>query len=193
MVTKLSQLVKCNNCNLEFFKFTSEMKRSKTGKHYCSRSCAASTNNLFIQRNKPLTYTCVECGVYYERDKKNRSNKICSSCKDSKGNFSKIKTENIKNQSIKEYCVSNEVHPSWKFARIRGLNRSWNKELTQYPCQVCGYNTHVELAHIKPLHSFSDETLLMDANDANNILVLCPNHHWEFDNGKLSLEEIPMR
>ena len=193
MVTKLSEPVKCNNCNLEFLKLNSEIKRSKTGKHYCSRSCSASTNNLFVQKNKPIIYMCVNCGKEYNRNKKNRSNKICLDCKESKGNFPTLITDTIKNQTIKEYCVSNEVHPSWRFARIRGLNRSWNKELTQYPCQVCGYNTHVELAHIKPLHSFSDETLLMDVNSSDNILVLCPNHHWEFDNGKLSLEDIPLR
>jgi hypothetical protein len=31
---------------------------------------------------------------------------------------------------------------------------------------------------------------LVQVNDPSNVLLLCPNHHWEFDNGKLSLDQI---
>jgi hypothetical protein len=193
MITNNQQLVKCNYCEKTFYKSLTEIKRSKTGKHYCSRSCSASKNNLFVQRNKPKEYKCVKCDKIYIRKYNNRSNKICLDCKEKNGNYQIIKTETIKNQTIKDYCVSNSVHPSWKFARIRGLNRSWNKELTQKSCQVCGYKTHVELAHIKALSSFEDDALLAEVNHYTNIVVLCPNHHWEFDNGILPLEKIPTR
>jgi hypothetical protein len=193
MVTKFLELVKCNNCTKDFYKSPTEIKRSKTGKHYCSRSCSASKNNLFVQKNKPIKFVCTQCNIIFTRNYKNRSNKICLQCKEQNGNYQNILTNTIKNQTIKEYCVSNNVHPSWRFARIRGLNRSWNKQLTNNPCQVCGYKTHVELAHIKPLHSFKEHSLLSEVNNPNNILVLCPNHHWEFDNGGLLLEQIPKR
>lgn len=39
------QTIKCNNCNVEFEKHPSEIKKSKSGNHFCSRSCAATYNN----------------------------------------------------------------------------------------------------------------------------------------------------
>jgi hypothetical protein len=71
--------------------------------------------------------------------------------------------------------------------------RTWNRDLTKLPCQVCGYSLHIELAHIKSVSSFDANTQLGIVNAPSNILVLCPNHHWEFDNGKLTLEQIPAR
>ena len=76
-------------------------------------------------------------------------------------------------------------HPSWVFSWVRGSNRIKNKKLREYPCQVCDYRVHVELAHIDAISSFPLETTLKAINKEENILVLCPNHHWEFDNGKL--------
>jgi predicted restriction endonuclease len=54
-------------------------------------------------------------------------------------------------------------------------------------CEVCGYNTHVEVCHIKSVSSFSDDTLITEINSIDNLVGLCPNHHWEFDNGKIKL------
>ena len=50
------------------------------------------------------------------------------------------------------------------------------------PCAKCGYDKHVELAHIKPISKFGDESKLSDVNSENNVIQLCPNCHWEFDN-----------
>lgn len=79
------------------------------------------------------------------------------------------------------------LHASSKFANIRGLNRSWNKDLLQLPCYNCGYSKHVELAHIKSLSSFPSTTTVGEVNHPANVVQLCPNCHWEFDNGLLTL------
>ena len=57
------------------------------------------------------------------------------------------------------------------------------KEYRGRKCQICNVNIReknggrfVEAAHIKPKKDGGDETL-------ENILVLCPNHHAEFDKG----------
>ena len=63
--------------------------------------------------------------------------------------------------------------------------RSLKKE-----CLVCKYSNHVEVAHVKAVSKFSDDTLVSEMNDLQNLMYLCPNHHWEYDNGKLSLEEL---
>lgn len=54
-------------------------------------------------------------------------------------------------------------------------------------CAVCGYGKHVEIAHIRPISDFPDSATIKEINDLNNVVGLCPNHHWEFDNGLLKL------
>lgn len=81
-------------------------------------------------------------------------------------------------------------HPSWFNSHVRLYNRSWNKELLSLPCQVCGYKKHIELAHIKAVSTFPVETAIATVNNPDNILVLCPNHHWEFDNELIDLVDI---
>lgn len=77
--------------------------------------------------------------------------------------------------------------------KIRHLNRQWNSYLTYGKCQVCSYNKHVELAHLKAVSQFDKKSLLKEVNNKDNILVLCPNCHYEYDNGLLSLEDIGIR
>ena len=40
----------------------------------------------------------------------------------------------------------------------------------------------IEVCHIKPIRQFSEDTLLSVINDKTNLLLLCPNCHWEYDN-----------
>jgi len=64
------------------------------------------------------------------------------------------------------------------------------KELYGYECQVCGTRLqatdgsgYAEVHHIKPLgdsHGGPDEP--------GNMLVLCPNHHADFDNGMIAID-----
>lgn len=49
-------------------------------------------------------------------------------------------------------------------------------------CNVCGYDKHVEVAHIRSISSFDDNILVKHVNDVSNMVYLCPNHHWELDN-----------
>jgi HNH endonuclease len=48
----------------------------------------------------------------------------------------------------------------------------------------CGYSKHVEICHIKEVKSFPDDAKIKEINDPSNLLYLCPNCHWEFDNSK---------
>ncbi len=77
--------------------------------------------------------------------------------------------------------------------KVRQLNRTWNRGLTSQPCQGCGYDKSVELAHLKAIKSFSKDSLIKDINHPDNILVLCSRCHTEYDNGQLALEDIPLR
>jgi len=52
-------------------------------------------------------------------------------------------------------------------------------------CTVCGYTTHVQVCHIKALSEFPESASTAEINSDYNLTYLCPNHHWEFDNGYL--------
>lgn len=77
---------------------------------------------------------------------------------------------------------------NWQSARS-GIQKAARKVLLEsglYPdCDVCSYAAHVEVCHIKPVHQFTDDTLVSTINAVKNLMFLCPNHHWEYDNGLL--------
>lgn len=52
-------------------------------------------------------------------------------------------------------------------------------------CALCKYETHVDICHIRDIRSFPDGTPYLVINDLSNLLALCKNHHWEFDNNFL--------
>ena len=62
-----------------------------------------------------------------------------------------------------------------------------NSDKEKY-CKICGYDKHYEVAHIKAVSEFNDDVLILEINDIDNLVALCPNHHWEYDNGLLNLE-----
>jgi hypothetical protein len=67
--------------------------------------------------------------------------------------------------------------------------RSYNSE---FKCELCGKElfTFPEVAHIKPVSSFSDDTPVLMINQLSNLIGLCSNDHKDFDNGFIPLERI---
>jgi|694.fasta_scaffold72324_7 hypothetical protein len=49
-------------------------------------------------------------------------------------------------------------------------------------CEKCGYDKHVETCHIEPICSFSMDVSINVVNAESNLILLCPNCHWEHDN-----------
>lgn len=79
---------------------------------------------------------------------------------------------------------------NWQSARssIQKIARKTYFENTKEPkCAICGYSKHVEVAHIKAVSEFDDNTTIKEINSLSNLIGLCPNHHWEYDNGMLKL------
>lgn len=79
---------------------------------------------------------------------------------------------------------------NWQSARtsIRKLaQKSFEDSGKPYKCAICGYTKHVEIAHIKAVSDFDDDALVSEINNPNNLIGLCPNHHWEYDNGLLKI------
>ena len=64
-----------------------------------------------------------------------------------------------------------------RYAKLIGLDRS---------CIICGYTFYLHLAHVKPLSQF-DDSEIMSTTWKDNVVYLCPNHHYEYDHGKINL------
>lgn len=54
-------------------------------------------------------------------------------------------------------------------------------------CFICGYDKHTEICHIKSVSDFPDSATIKEINNIENLVPLCPTHHWEFDEGILKL------
>ena len=132
---------------------------------YCSKSCAAKTNNK-IPKRKKKKWKCIscenECG--YRR-------KYCNSC---------IIPEDMTLQQ----ATYKKHHKSSAFALIRSRARNTKKAKETTKCERCGYDKHVEVCHIKPISEHSLNTKISVINHESNLLILCPNCHWEQDNKK---------
>lgn len=129
---------------------------------------------------------CKSCNEYFTYSK--YRSVFCLNCVKDQEYYENLTLGEYRNRSSVKH-----KHPSWANSHIRLFCRSWNQHLRELPCQVCGYENHVELAHIKPISEFEDNAKLQTVNSSDNLLVLCRNHHWEFDHGMLSLVDIPVR
>jgi 5-methylcytosine-specific restriction endonuclease McrA len=88
-------------------------------------------------------------------------------------------------------CHYNQIKGNGKYNSIRAKARIlYQQSQKPYVCYNCGYDKHVQICHLKPLHLFADDTLISIVNDLNNLIALCPNCHWELDNNILSLPAI---
>ena len=86
-----------------------------------------------------------------------------------------------------------EMRKNWQSARS-AIRKHAQSVFSQYnssnACALCGYDKHIEIAHIKAVSEFEDSSLVREINAIDNLIPLCPNHHWEFDNGLISVEEL---
>jgi len=154
--------MKCLNCGLE----TSNPK-------FCSSSCAAKYNNRKFPKKKRQRFYCKTCGAEagYRRS-------YCRNCDPTKPqDFSSLTIAEIRSRT--RYQANAWIR---KLAR-----RAYYNSGKPQCCVVCGYSTHFEVCHIRPIQEFPDNTPMSVVNSLDNLTALCPNCHWEFDHKLLSL------
>lgn len=76
-----------------------------------------------------------------------------------------------------------------KWAAIRD-NANVIAASMQQTCSNCSYDKHVEVCHIKAISSFPLSAKIAEVNSPKNLILLCPNCHWEFDNGLLKVQRV---
>ena len=156
-------------CEKEFNKMPSEIK--KTANNFCSRSCAAKINNKKHPKREKKKM-CKGCLLQIYA-----GNTWCKEC------FVEKEEKRFLSNKTKGEMSLKTGYPSNKYRQIRNnaMIVAKNHNLLKKPCK-CGYSKHVEICHIKPISTFSDETLVSEINDISNLVQMCPNCHWEFDN-----------
>ena len=142
---------------------------------FCSKSCSASYNNKKFPKRKP-EHKCIDCGklISWNRARCQEHYLIW------------VKETEVKDMTLKD-AIYKKHHKSSAFALVRSRARRIAKKLGFDKCVNCGYDKHIEVAHIKPISFFSEDVLVSEINSEKNILPLCPNCHWEFDNNILKL------
>lgn len=72
--------LQCTNCGKDIIKSTAQIKRSKTGNMYCSRSCSASKNNSLFK--KWINHPQYKSGerVYRKNKFDSIKNPVCEKC-----------------------------------------------------------------------------------------------------------------
>ncbi len=203
-------LVKCFQCDKQFDKKTAEVKR--TNKHFCdtlcyktwrnkmtkksascetlckncskstknpkfcNKSCAAIYNNKKVPKRKRKQYHCRHCGTEIPSRRT-----TCSDCNPSIVDWS-IRT-------IRDCLMLNSKHAN-KYRRIRDHARySYNNSNRPRNCEKCSYDKHYEVCHIKPIRLFDLCTPISVVNTLSNLITLCPNCHWELDNGLITMPD----
>ena len=155
---------KCLNCG----KITKNPK-------YCSRSCAATHTNKTQPKRKKVKHYCTTCGVFLKTRRK-----FCKEHNPLNKDWSKITYGEVAGNA--KYQKNSAIR---NLARTTYDNSGKNKA-----CKICRYETHIHVCHIKEISSFPEDTPVATINDISNLVALCPNHHWELDNGLLNLEPL---
>lgn len=136
---------------------------------FCSRSCAAAYNNKKHPKRRLELNTCKTCQIPVKS-----GHTYCTVC-----------LPQSKDYTLEE-VMYDKHHKSSSWALVRSRARAICKDLEK-ACKNCGYSKHTEICHIKPIKDFPLETKLSVVNSLENLLILCPNCHWEFDNGLLKI------
>lgn len=165
--------MKCFNCNNKL--------EGRNQKKFCSQNCAASFNNRKFPKRVAGYRSCRSCKKQYLK-KDLAPYSYCDECKDKR----KSNLLYMRNPTKKEMIYEKHTHGA-AYAYIRWHSRKVVMKNTPLVCAVCGYSNHVEVAHKKPISAFDDNARLLEINDLNNLVYLCPNHHWELDHNNLKL------
>jgi hypothetical protein len=166
--------IRKNNCLFCLKEFAGDYM-----KKFCNHTCAAHYNAKPIDNR---TSICVKCSRSFLLEKKDGGGfcpkKFCETCSveiafenQTKGSLYGRRKDwqsansTLRKHSRKVYIVSDQPQE----------------------CKVCGYSKHFEICHIRPIKDFPNTTKVVEINAISNLVALCPTHHWEFDEGLVSI------
>lgn len=161
-----------------------------TNPKFCSRSCSAKFNNSINPKRKktigvqrkynPRGSLCAVCETNETRSS------ICRQCRN------KNSTEKWLRTTKREIFGDNGNARYSRKPYIHSTARAWYAKHREMSCMVCGYDAHVDICHIRAVADFPDTATVAEMNAPSNLIALCKNHHWEFDNNLLVLQLVPL-
>lgn len=180
----------CKNCELPILVNDNEQVAQVKLKKFCTRSCSALHSN----RNKPKNATtasptkaCDACGSLIRlRAHKGgyRVRKHCDLCKIQVREERSPILNLTKKELRKRYSGTTNYHSVLR-AHSRKTYANSKKPRT---CAKCGYSTFVQVCHLRDVSDFPDTAFVKEINHIDNLVALCPTHHWELDHCFLDLK-----
>jgi hypothetical protein len=170
----------CLQCNNIIEVKEKEKTQIARKKKFCSRSCFVSYNNK-LSKTKPNN-KCPFCGI-----KINRKSKTCTKHKGLSINSSDLF---VFNKTKGQFKNEERNYQNWRSLITKMARRIYLLNNLPKFCAICGYDKTFDVCHIKAVSDFNDETIIGEINNITNLIALCPNHHWELDNGKLDINDI---
>jgi hypothetical protein len=149
----------CKNCGNVIVVKEKEKVSNVRKRSFCCSSCSASFNNKVITRTKK------------EKTNHNKEEKVFRI------------SDLTKDELFKRY-KNYQTARSIICKNSRKIFFNSNKEKR---CIECGYQTKIDIAHIKSVSSFPMDAKISEINDIDNLVALCPNHHGEYDGGHIKI------
>lgn len=155
-------------------------------KKFCNRSCAARYHNRLreVYRVASTPKLCKKCRKnYIPKEAKTGSCTACHKAHPSKSELLSLQTKQSLFDNASNYTSARNT---LQRHALRVLKQSGAiKE-----CVICGYSNCIHTCHIQSVKSFENNALVCEINVLDNLVFLCPNHHWEFDNGHLDIQKV---
>ena len=204
----------CKCCGKPIIAPYNKKLREITIKKFCSQSCSAKLHNLGRKRNVTGNNGTIPL-IEKKTDEEiisafNNSKSIAEFGRKLGYKYRIRKTDIIRNKleslglNIEEIdgtpnselsnLTKGELfakYTNWIQARAtiqKYAKNTYTKSHKPKYCVVCGYDKHYEVAHIKAVSVFDDNALISDIDHIDNLIALCPNHHWEYDNNNLDIQ-----
>ena len=128
-------------------------------KVFCDNSCSATHNNKLREKKQKTKV---------EKEKKPIFNYLIGVRK-------------------KEFFEIKGIYYKFRAVIRKHAHYIYNQNNGEKKCKICGYDKHIQVCHIKSVSSFNDDSFITDINSMENLVGLCPNHHWEYDNGYIKI------
>ena len=191
----------CLRCGKEIIVKDKYYKRSKNKHFFCSTECANQYNNprksiVEVDGTKVKSFTSMmtdedfkkiisESKSYTEATRKmgymtsnSTANKYIDEKSQELGIVLPFKRSNIKgdrdikNKTKGELREVKKTYQQYRSAIRKDAEKTFQEHFSNPKCVICGYDKHIEIAHIKAVSEFSNKDKISIINDTSYLLCL---------------------
>jgi hypothetical protein len=197
----------CNYCHKVIEVRPHDKIQDVKRKKFCDRSCASAYNNQKYPKRTAIssgkcedcgtvvTYTRYSSGNFYKRKRCNTCNqkrrRLSLSTKNQKSKNNGFNTGYLIEETTKgELRERNNSWTAFRAAITKNARELYSKSERKKTCLLCDYDHHAPICHLRSVSDFPDSATVKEINALENLVALCPNHHWDLDHGFLDKEEL---